>query len=390
MRYDLVIVGGGLVGAGLAVALRNSHLRIALIDARMPSNNDARLFALNHSSCQFLQNLDIWSALIEHAAPIHAVHVSRKGKFGAVRLKREDASLSSLGHVVPAKYIEAALNEQLSSLAELTLYRPATLKSIQQLNDYVELTVETGTGTEILEASLVIGADGTQSTVRTLLNIATISHDYQQSALVVKTQLSRSHYQIAYERFVNDGAIAMLPLPNNECATIWTADNATIDNLMKLSETDFIQALQTAFGYRLGKLQNISERFRYPLKMLRANKMYAGRVLLLGNAAHTLHPIAAQGFNLAIYEVAALIDFLSSKTIVDEVQLSAFAEKMQQQSTSIDISHRLTALFSSQFPGMNIVTQLGMQGFDVAIPLKQRLMTKLMGKEGTVPNLLLG
>src|SRR3989338_9176021 len=146
MKFDLIIVGGGLVGAGLAVALRQSAMRIALIDARMPSSNDPRLFALNHGSCQLLDHLGLWSRLLTHASPIHQIHVSRRGHFGAVRLNREDVGLPFLGYVVPAKFIEAAINDTLAQLSNVTLFRPATLSSLQQAQGLASLTVLTADG----------------------------------------------------------------------------------------------------------------------------------------------------------------------------------------------------------------------------------------------------
>src|SRR5262245_16499701 len=166
MRYDIIIVGGGLVGASLAVALRNSGLQSALVDARLPSSNDSRLFALNAGSCQFLKNFDVWPELEQHACSINEVHVSHKGHFGNVRLNGKDIGLSQLGYVIPAYHIEASLNDALNTLANCTIYRPATLQQLQQQNNLAELKIMTEQGEKILQSPLVIGADGTESTVR--------------------------------------------------------------------------------------------------------------------------------------------------------------------------------------------------------------------------------
>lgn len=386
MKFDIVIVGGGLVGAGLAVALRQTNLRVALVDARMPTMNDPRLFALNHGSCQFLDHLGVWSQLTMHVSPIHQVHVSRRGHFGAVRLHREDVALPFLGHVIPAKYIEAALNKALNELPNLTVYRPATLKSLVQNSDSAALTIETTEGECVIEAAMVIGADGTASTVREQAGIDSAIVDYGQSALVTRTTLQRSHQHIAYERFVKDGAIAMLPLGENECATIWTAPSSEITELASLSEDEFLKRLQQMFGYRLGRMKNIHERHVFPLRMVRAKKMCEGRVLLLGNSAHTVHPIAAQGFNLALYEVAVLVECLLEK-IMD---LSVISERVQkQQAVSIGVSHRLSQLFSSESLLINAMTQLGMASFDAVLPLKKKFVNGILGRTGTVPRLLL-
>ncbi len=153
LHYDMIIVGGGLVGAGLAAALADTELKIALVDAKLPSNNDPRLFALNAGSCQFLSHLDLWPQLAPHASPIHEVHVSHQRHFGCVRLKREEAGLSALGHVIPAKYIEAALNDVLLSLQNCTVYRPATLQQIHLQNNTAQLNILTESGEKMLQRS---------------------------------------------------------------------------------------------------------------------------------------------------------------------------------------------------------------------------------------------
>lgn len=392
MRYDIVIIGGGLVGTGLAAALRDSGLRVALIDARMPSNNDHRLFALSASSCQFLQNLNVWEKLATRAAPIHQVHVSRQGRFGAVRLKREEVRVTALGHVIPAREVETVLNELVLALPEqiCKMYRPAKLLSLKQHPTHVELTVDNDKEEVILEASIVIGADGADSTVRKELNIAVEETDYQQTAIVFKTTLQRSHQQIAYERFTADGAIAMLPLPDNQCASIWTLDNARAAELLAQDDAAFLQSLQQEFGYRLGKLQAVTQRQTYPLRMRRAKQMVAGRVMLIGNAAHTLHPIAAQGFNLAVHELAALIDAIvavnGDATQVDLQQVCLQTQK--QQSMSIGVSSKLPQLFSTENAWMSVATQLGMVGLDILPPLKQYFIKGMMGRRGAMPSLL--
>jgi 2-octaprenyl-6-methoxyphenol hydroxylase len=395
MRFDLIVIGGGLVGAGLVTALRHAGLRVALVDARLPNNDDPRLFALNEGSCQFLKNLGLWSHLASHATPIHQVHVSYQGHFGAVRLHHNDVHLPSLGSVIPARFIEAALNEALASLPHFTLYRPATLKTLKQQENEVILTLETEAGEKIIRAPIVIGADGTNSTVREQLpTITTETFDYKQSALVTKIELRRSHHHIAYERFTTHGAIAMLPLPENECATIWTADNEMITQLMAASDDVFLQTLQKEFGYRLGRLQKITKRHVFPLRMIRAEKSVEQGVFLLGNSAHTLHPIAAQGFNLALYEVAVLVEGLMEKIASHDAFSAADLQQIvtqtqKQQATSMGVSHRLARLFSSHSPFVSVALQLGMIGLDIASPVKKKFIEEVMGRRGRVPRLLL-
>lgn len=390
-HFDLIIVGGGLVGAGLALALMNADLKIALIEANLPRENDPRLFALNYSSCQFLNNIGVWSELESYAAPIHQVHVSRKGSFGAVRLRREEIELSSLGHVIPAKYIERVMHQLLQTAKHLTVLQPAKLQTIHQKEGSVQVFIETNNETQELQANLLIGADGTMSTVRKQANIKTSIVDYKQHAIVTRTFLQRHHNNIAYERFTDNGTIAMLPLPNNVCATIWTADTETINRLNQLSDAAFINELQNEFGYRNGRFQSIAERHCFPLQMVKAEQNHDDNIILLGNAAHTLHPIAAQGFNLAIYEAAALADaLLQSKNPFSKQHLAqALQRSNKQQSVSMGVSHFLSDIFMDKNAFSNMLLQCGMNGLDNIIPLKRKFIERMTGRAGHVPHLLI-
>jgi 2-octaprenyl-6-methoxyphenol hydroxylase len=384
MRYDIIIVGGGMVGASLACALRDTPLNIALVDA-MPVNttDDPRLIALNYSSFRLFDNLDLWPLLAPHAAPIQQVHVSDRGRMGMLRIKSQDLQLPVLGYVVPAKNINAALNTALSE--RISIFRPATLKKLSQQDTHAELVIETIDGDIELEGNLIIGADGSHSTVRDLLGISTKTVDYQQSAIVTITELSRSHQNIAYERFHNTGALAMLPLTENRCATIWTDENSIVKNLMQMDDDAFLAALQTQFGYRLGRLQKIAKRHTYPLQLLKSTKKSDRHVLLIGNAAHTLHPVAAQGLNLALSEIAMLAESLSEQSNLQKF----FDWQSQQESASTQLSHQLPALFTKKFFLASFARQLAMIGLDICPPIKRRFANKAIGRIGNLPQLLL-
>lgn len=389
--FDITIIGGGLVGATLALALAPSHARIALVDARPEHHPDPRLFALHLSSCRLLQNLQLWQPLMADATAIHQVHVSWQHHFGAVRLDRRDINEAVLGYVIPAAAVENAIHQAVEKNKAITLFRPAQLTNLVQDEDQVTLTLTTGTSTTTLFSRLAIGADGADSTVRAQVNLEAETVDYQQTAIVTRTTLTRSHQHIAYERFVADeGAIAMLPLGEQECATIWTLAHAKANELMTFTDAYFLEALQTTFGYRLGRLKSISKRQQFPLRMVRAKKTVDHRVLLLGNAAHTLHPIAAQGFNLALYEVAILADYFKGKTIAPADLLQIHEQIQSQQAKSIGLSHRLANLFSHQSGLLRMGVQAGMIGLDLTPPLKKTFLHQLMGKAGRVPRLLLG
>jgi 2-octaprenyl-6-methoxyphenol hydroxylase len=421
MQYDIIIIGGGMVGASLACALQNMPLRIALIDAAPHAAiNDARLIALTHGSCCLLKNLDLWPALAPYAEAIKQIHVSHRGHFGITRIHAAELDLKELGHLVPALHINTILDEKLKNISHIDVIRPATLKDILFEKDGADelaiLTIQSGNETSTLKARMVIGADGTHSTVRQLLNISTKTIDYQQSAIVTITELHRDHHNIAYERFLSQGAIAMLPLTEQRCATIWTADNNEISQLLQLNDEDFAAKLQKEFGYRLGRFKRTLQRHHYPLKLVLAEESKKHNAILIGNAAHTLHPIAAQGFNLALYEVAELVEHIKQEVkdltplLTSSHGLSAgyggraldpadkprddVSDNLQHiinnfnSNVKTQLSHHLTQLFSSNTPVINIARQLGMLGLDFCKPAKKLFMQHSMGQAGKIPRLL--
>lgn len=327
------------------------------------------MIALNHTSCEFFKKLAIWPALAVHTARIDEVHVSNRGHFGRTRLTAKELERPYLGHVVPAKEINLALYAQLEKLKNVTLLRGAKVVALTEDTVTVQIAKEQ----RIIQATIFAAADGTFSTVRELLNIPTDIIDYQQKALVTITELTRSHQHIAYERFILHGAIAMLPLVGTRVATIWSGEQKTIDELVNLSEEHFLQLLQKQFGYRLGRLQKIEERFTYPLKYVKAKETIQGRFILLGNAAHTIHPIAAQGLNLALYEVALLAKHLSQK-----LSLENLPNFFTQEKTSANLSHQLTQIFSWDFFGANTARQWGMIGLDLCGTVKRWFGEKII------------
>jgi 2-octaprenyl-6-methoxyphenol hydroxylase len=386
MQYDIIIIGGGMVGGSLACALRHTSLRIALVDAApLHTQDDPRLIALNYSSYCLLNNIGIWEALNSHATAIKQVHVSDRGHFGITRINASDVNLSALGYVVPAKYINAAIDNNLEGIS---LFRPAKLKTLIQSEQGATLRIETENGEIELSTQLVIGADGSYSTVREQLGIPSDTIDYHQSALVTITELKRSHNNIAYERFHAAGAIAMLPLTEQRSATIWTDKTDVIEHLLQLNDADFLAELQKQFGYRAGRLLRIGKRHVFPLKMLSTTQMRQQHVILIGNAAHTLNPIAAQGLNLALAEIAMLAEIIQDNPT--NINWQSYIEWQQkQQATSTQLSHQLPLAFSSDFSLLNFVRQIGMIGLDICPPMKRGFTRRALGRTAHTPKLLL-
>jgi 2-octaprenyl-6-methoxyphenol hydroxylase len=384
MPFNVSIVGGGMVGAALAVALKNTSLQIALIEASsMPLAEDLRLIALNDSSIRLFENIGVWSALKSYATPIEQIHVSHRGHFGMTRIDCKELNLRALGYVVPAKYINTALYSALEGAQNIKLIHSTKVCALRQMEEGVSLDITSDFSIQTLKTDVVIGADGSFSTVRDLLGIAIHKVDYEQSALVTATILKRDHKNIAYERFQTEGAIAMLPLSFNRAATIWTASNEMVAHLMTLTEDEFLTKLQTFFGYRLGRFLSIEKRSTYPLQMIQTKQPLKQNVLLIGNAAHTFHPIAAQGLNLALYEVAHVANYLQNFT--EKVSFKHLPIDSLQENFSKNLSHHLTWLFSSEFFVFNIARPLGLLGLDVLPGLKKRFALQAMGKNRSIP-----
>ncbi|MES2203925.1 MAG: FAD-dependent monooxygenase [Pseudomonadota bacterium] len=325
-EFDIILCGGGHVGSCLALALAQQNIRVAFIDSLSPEarknpTDDNRVFALAAGSQNILEKLGVWNFLKPHTTAIEHIHVSNKGSFGAARLHAKDFNCDTLGYMTASTSLQHALNQAMEKI-DLTIFAPVSLESFSVHNDSVDVTLSNN---QKLTGKWLIGADGVNSLVRQQANMGITKKDYQQKALVTLIDLENSHHFTAYERFVGETAIALLPHTPWQSVLIWSGDNDFIDHLMALDDKAFLTELQNAFGFRLGKFSSLSKRNSYPLSQTKADKIHAERLLLVGNAAQTLHPIAAQGFNLALRNVALLSHLLKentsspfSQTILDE------------------------------------------------------------------------
>ncbi|MFN3234473.1 MAG: FAD-dependent monooxygenase [Gammaproteobacteria bacterium] len=320
LDHDIVIVGAGHVGASLALALRDVGFNIALVDKHpQTSKTDHRVFALSNVSQRFLASIGIWQYVDKVATRIDHIHTSSRGSFGVTRFDAEKMGLAALGYMLSAEKLNDALQARLND-AGITQYRPMVLNKFEQCDEGLNLYLKQPSSLQeggnpsaplhnkMLKTSLLIGADGVNSTVRELADIPVEKKDYHQQAVVALVNLSRDHQHVAYERFLKNGAIALLPYGEKQSVLIWSADHDDANTLMALSDNDFLRELQDAFGYRLGPLKDIRSRFSYPLTQTQALMRVKSRVILMGNAALSLHPIAAQGFNLAIKHTIMLAE----------------------------------------------------------------------------------
>ena len=382
---DIAIVGGGLVGATMAISLANTPLRITLIDTQpahpTATTTDPRAIALTHHTQKHLQTLGLWHHLKNHATPIAHIHTSDRGHFGMTRISAEKMRVNALGHVVDIHRLNACLKNALPQQNNLTCHYETTVRNLAITAQHAQLTLQHHQHT--LAAKLVIAADGTHSFLRNLMGIATDTKPYGQYAIASTVTLSRTHHHTAYERFTENGAIAMLPLDAQRCGLVWTVTETEKNKLLALSDEDFLRQLQQTFGYRLGKLQKINPRRAFPLTAVIAKEQIRPHFVLLGNATHTLHPIAAQGFNLGLLDTMNLSHYIqqtpAAQLGVFTTLLNYYQTQQRQQQYTQRLTHGLTQVFTNKRPLTTLARNVALTGLEICPPIKQSFADFMMG-----------
>ncbi len=386
-QVNLAIIGGGLVGASLALALqetaRQRGWRIALIEPFAPGNAyqpsyDARSTALSYGSRLIYERLDLWQAIAQRAEPILQIHVSDRGRFGATRLQAIEEGVPALGYVVENAWIGHCLWQALDPQV-VQWHCPAEVTAMRQIEAGYRLQLNDGSS---LDCQLAVLADGGRSGLREQLGIAVNQTPYGQSAIIANVSPLEAHRGQAFERFTDDGPMAMLPLDGNRCALVWTRDSRDAERLMSLSERAFLDELQQAFGYRLGALRQVGTRHLYPLALVEAQEQVRPNLMVLGNAAHSLHPIAGQGYNLSLRDTQALAEVLSDSqaALGDYATLQRYLQRQQlDQQLTVGFSDRVTRLFSTAQPLLATGRNLGLLGLDLLPPAKRWFARQAMG-----------
>jgi 2-octaprenyl-6-methoxyphenol hydroxylase len=399
--FDLIIVGGGMVGASLACALADQDLRIAIIEAvpyqadQQPSYDD-RALALSYGTRRIFDGMGLWPDIQSNVTPIERIHVSDQGRFGFTRLDCKQEGVDALGYVITARELGSSLIKRLEQLDNLTLISPATLTDLKLGADHATAVMEHNVKTATLTAQLVVAADGGNSAIRKQLDIRTSDRDYQQTAIIANITPERPHNNVAYERFTQNGPLALLPMPDNRCAIVWTRHPKDVERLLALGDEQFLAELQPCFGFRLGRFLKTGQRSAYPLRLIQAREQIRNRLALIGNAAHTLHPIAGQGFNLGLRDVAALAQILSEarqqkKDIGELSILQDYALWRQRDHRQvITFTNTLVGTFSNRFPPLALARNLGLVAMDIMPPLKHSLARHAMGITGKLPRLARG
>ena len=398
-EYDLAILGGGLVGGSLACALGRAGLRVCLIEAvsfeaREQPGHDERVLALSWGSRRILEGAGLWPRIEAEAEPIHQIQVSDRGRFGCTRLDQREEGVEALGYVVPAWRIGQAVQAGLEAVESLC---PARLVGFRVGERQVELEVTVAGGeSRLLRTALLVAADGGESALRQRLGFRLIERDYDQDALITTIQPDRPRPGVAFERFTDTGPLAFLPMTGGRYSVVWTTPASASAALAELDDSAFLARLQDRFGYRLGGLHQPGRRILYPLRLRLVPDPVRPRLVLIGNAAHTLHPVAGQGLNLGLRDLAAL-----AQVTLDAVRsggdpgapatLEAYRRlRGRDPFDMVRVTDFLVRAFTHPWEPVRCARDLGLLGLDLLPAARHALARRFMGLTGNIPRLARG
>lgn len=399
--YDVLIVGGGLVGASLACALAQVSVRVALLEAGGLSTNDApsyddRAIALSHGSTRILAGIGIWPLLRESSTPIRRIHVSERGCFGFVRMNAADHDVDAFGYVTDARRLGTGVRTRLSHFEAIALFSSVELEDVSMEKDAGRVVVRHQTGCSELRTRLLVAADGANSPLRAMLGIEAEKRDYSERAITANVTPSRPQTHVAYERFTDSGPVALLPMSEARYGLIWSVREEQAAELMSAADGDFLKRLQKMFGGRLGRFEKCGRRTDFPLTLVKTVERVRPRLVVIGNAANTLHPIAGQGLNLGLRDVSAL-----AQTVVDALRdgddpgsesvLAQYARWRAADHRSVTrFTDSLVRLFANPLAPVVAGRNLGLLALDCMPPLKDFLVERAMGLSGRQTRLARG
>jgi 2-octaprenyl-6-methoxyphenol hydroxylase len=401
---DIVIAGGGMVGISLALQLASvmpGDRTITLVEGYpLPSPRaegkpdyhpsfDARSTALSYSTRLIYEAMGIWSELEQWLCPIDTIHVSTRGHFGSTLLRSKDYDWPALGYVVENAWLGSSLVQALHGQSRIETISPAKVVSACPENNKLRLTLEASTPMEI-ETGLLLVVDGADSGLRAVLGVGVAEKPYKQQALVANVAFAHDHAGCAFERFTDEGPLALLPLlgvagSDHRSSLVWTLPEERSEHLLACDSAEFLAELQHRFGYRLGRMLQVGERHSYPLALSEASEQVRQSVVVMGNAAHTLHPVAGQGFNLAIRDVAVLAAVLAEAAdlgqgLGDLAVLQRYAQRQENdQMRTIGASDTLPRLFMHPDPVLGLARDMALAGLDIAAPLKREFVRHAAG-----------
>jgi 2-octaprenyl-6-methoxyphenol hydroxylase len=386
---DIVIAGGGMVGASLAAALSSLQLKVALIEAspvqltQQPGYDD-RAIALSYGSSQTLKGMGVWKSVAEVANPIDSIHVSDRGHFGATRLNAKQQKVPALGYLIQAQAYGHAINSFLEA-SDVRILQPAKIDALETTGAAQNISVMTKSGIETIKAKLLVACDGGNSEIRKMSGVSATTHDYEQVAIIANVTTEVPHENRAFERFTEQGPIALLPMSDNRCSLVWTLNADNYQSVLDLDDDAFLKALGEAFGYRLGRFTRVGRRSSFPLMLTQSSQLTSERLAIIGNAAHALHPVAGQGLNLALRDIAELAEQIAvavkdDKDVGSAELLNAYAGIRQKDTArTIKYTDSLVKLFSNQNFLLGHARAAGLTLVDRLVPLRTLLAKQSMG-----------
>lgn len=393
-RHDVVIVGGGLVGASLAIALDRLGIDVGLVEATpgttMPAVFDQRNLSFAAATVNALTALGVMRKLQAVPGPIRRIHISRQGDFGRVRLEAADYGRDSFGQVVVARDFGEALEARLRELNHVTRYRPARFVALEEGGEGGRrLRLAGEAGEQILDARLLVAADGTRSQLRDALGIGAQEHDYAQTLFVARVRAEQAPDGTAYERFTATGPTALLPRGDRHFGAIHGVPSEQAANVAALDGAAWLGRLQQAFGWRIGRFLASGERSAYPITRVVAERLTAPRAVLVGNAAQTLHPIGAQGFNLGLRDALTLAELIGQggDPGADSLLRTYADRRAEDRQRTLAFSDGLARLTANPAPLLRPLRSLGLAAVDVSPTLQAYLVGGAMGFRGDVPAL---
>jgi 2-octaprenyl-6-methoxyphenol hydroxylase len=400
-RHDVAIIGGGLVGASLAIALDRIGRDVALVEATpagaLPAVFDERNLSFAEATVHGLRALGVLQKLRAPTGPIRRIHVTRQGDFGRVVLEAAEHGREAFGQVVVARDFGEALEARLSECTRVTRYRPMRFEGTTIGDEGVRtLMLRDAEGTQRrIDARLLVGADGTRSGVRDAIGIAADEHDFEQTLFVARIRTERAPDGTAYERFGPDGPTALLPRGDGHFGVVHGVPRAEADVIAALDERGFLERVQAAFGWRVGRFLSCGPRSAYPIVQTVARALVAERAVLVGNAAQTLHPIGAQGFNLGLRDALTLAELIEAAGPegdpgADTLLAGHTQRRREDRERTLQFSGGLARLTANEGEGLRPLRSLGFAAVARLPALRAQLVGGALGYRGDVPRLCRG
>ena len=399
-QVDVVIVGGGMVGATLACALGDSPLKVALLEAgsgqyRLPQQGYAlRVSAITRASQRIFEALGVWDKIAAYRiTPYRDMHVWDASGSGVIHFDSAELGEADLGHIIENDVISMALYERLSAFQNVELMTGAEFKEINITPENASVTLKSG---ETIKTRLIIGADGSRSAIRQRFGIGVRGWDYDQTAVVTYVKTQKSHAETAWQRFLPTGPLAFLPLPEAYSSIVWSTTPEQAQQLLAMDDATFCHELAAAFGHTLGEIESTGPRAAFPLRFFLADNFIGERLALVGDAAHTIHPLAGQGVNLGLADVASLAEVLldahaAGRDIGSSKVLRRYERWRRADSLALLVAmDGIKRLFGSDMPALRWLRNFGLSLTHKAAPVKNQIVRSAMGLHGSLPRLSRG